>query len=490
MTAPARPVNLIRNTLLSAVSNLSNLFLFVLLLVIGWMLGVDQLGVFTFVIAFVTFFEIFVDFGLRDIGVRNISRDLSLTEKYLGNLFVWQIILSALSFLVMMAVTLVLGYQADLRFLIALFGLEAFLKKIKFTGRIFFQAHNRFEWDTLLVIFERASLLVFSIIALLVFRSLAVLAWTFLLVRLVDVVLLYAVIGSKIVPLNPRLDTRFIMELQMEALPRGIYVVIFVLLSYTDTMMLERMTSFKEVGLYNAAYKIFEGIKIIPAIVYTAVFPRLSQLYKKDGAAFESLSRHIVKYLLILGLFFGGLLFYSSSEVISILFRRPEFLDATPILQMLMLGVMIYFPLWMLHMIMLASDYQKVILINGSISFVFNVITNYLVIPKYGALGAAATTVASHLILLFLAWRFINRRCFRLGFLHVAGRPLLAVLIVAVAVVILRIPPAWHWILGAAIFFCALVFLLRTFDRREIMRFKTEVRNRPGKGKSAVPPSI
>jgi len=490
MTAPARPVNLIRNTLLSAVSNLTNLFLFVLMLIIGWMLGVDQLGVFTFVIAFVTFFEIFVDFGLRDIGVRNISRDLSLTEKYLGNLFVWQIILSALSFFVMMTVTLALGYQSDLRFLIALFGIEAFLKKIKFTGRIFFQAHNRFEWDTLLVLFERASLLVFSVIALLVFRSLAALAWAFLLVRLADVVLLYAVIRSKIEPLKPQLDTRFIRELQMEALPRGIYIVIFVFLSYTDTMMLERMTSFKDVGLYNAAYKIFEGIKIVPAIVYTAVFPRLSQLYKKDGAAFESLSRQIVKYLLILGLFFGGLLLYSSGAVISILFRRPEFLDAVPILQILMLGVMVYFPLWMLHMIMLASDFQKVILINGSIAFVFNVITNYLVIPEYGALGAAATTVASHLILLFLAWRFISRKCLHMGFLPVAGKPLLAVMIVAAAVVVLRIPPAWYWIAGAAFFFCSLIFLLRTFDRREIRRFTAEVRNRSGKGKSAVPPCI
>jgi len=486
MIATARPVNLIKNTLLSAVSNLTNLFLFALMLVIGWMLGVAQLGVFTFVIAFTTFFEILVDLGLRDIGVRNVSRDPALTEKYAGNLLVWQLILSGMSFLLMMGAAWALGYQADLRGLIAIFGMEAFLKKIKFTGRIFFQAHNRFEWDTVLVLFERTTLFIFSLVSLLVFRNLMALGWTFLLVRLVDVVLMYAVIHSKIVTLKPTLDIRFIRELQIEALPRGIYIIIFVLLSYTDTMMLKQMTNYTQVGLYNSAYKIYEGINIIPSIFYLSVLPRLSQLYRQNAEAYASLSRQVIKYLFIIALPIAGLLFFGAGDTIHLLYRKAEFMAATPVLRVLMAGIVLHFPLWMLHMILLSSDQQKTILVNGTLAFVFNVVTNAVFIPRFGAAGAAATTVASQLILFLLAWRMIKRRNFRLQSVPLFGRPFLAAAIPAAAIAIFRLPFSISLFIVVGILYAGLVVLFKAIDRNEIRRFLAQIRQMSGSRKNGM----
>ncbi|MBN1893397.1 flippase [bacterium] len=482
--APVKPVNLIKNTLFSAVSSLTNLFLLALLLVVGWMLGVERLGVFTFVIAYTTFFEILVDLGLRDIGVRNISREPALTEKYAGNLLVWQLILSGVSFLLMMGIAWALGYPADLRGLIAIFGVEAFLKKIKFTGRIFFQAHNRFEWDTALVLFERMALFIFSLVSLFVFRSLAALAWTFLLVRLVDVALMYGVLHSKIVPLKPALDIRFMRTLQMEALPRGIYIIIFVLLSYADTMMLKQMTNYTQVGLYNSAYKIYEGINIIPSIFYLSVLPRLSQLYKQDAGAYASLSRQVLKILFILALPIAGMLFFGAGDVIHLLYRKSEFMAAAPVLRVLMAGVVLHFPLWMLHMILLASDQQKAILVNGTLAFIFNVVTNAVFIPRFGAEGAAVTTVASQLVLFLLAWRMINRKNFTLRAVSLFSRPFFAAAVPAAVVAVFRLPFSLPLLIGTGLLYTALVVFFKAIDRVEIERFVSQIREMSGLGKN------
>ena len=101
--------NIVKNLIFSSISTLSTFFLFILLSFLGRVLGSEQYGIFTTALSIATIFEMFTDFGLRDISIRNVSRSKDLTENYLGNLIVWKTLLCTAIYVAMLIVVHILG---------------------------------------------------------------------------------------------------------------------------------------------------------------------------------------------------------------------------------------------------------------------------------------------------------------------------------------------------------------------------------------------
>ena len=81
--------NIVKNLFYSSISVLTTFFLFIILASIARHLGAEKYGIFTLALSVAAIFEMFTDFGLRDISVRNVSQRKEFTEKYIGNLLVW-----------------------------------------------------------------------------------------------------------------------------------------------------------------------------------------------------------------------------------------------------------------------------------------------------------------------------------------------------------------------------------------------------------------
>jgi len=151
--------NIVWNLFYSSISTLTTFLLFLLMAFVGRNLGQKEYGVFVFALDFAAIFEMFTDFGLRDISVRNVSQNRSLMDKYIGNLIVWKTLLSGAVFVVLVAVVNAMGYDAQTRLTVYILAPSSFLKNMKYTVRIFFQVNDRFGWDTVLVALERILLL-------------------------------------------------------------------------------------------------------------------------------------------------------------------------------------------------------------------------------------------------------------------------------------------------------------------------------------------
>ena len=131
--------NIVKNLFFSSISTLTTFFLFILLSFLGRVLGSEEYGIFTTALSIATIFEMFTDFGLRDISIRNVSREKALTEKYVGNLLVWKLLLCILIYGIMLVFVSILGYEGRIKIIIYILTGSAFLKNLKYTFRIFFQ---------------------------------------------------------------------------------------------------------------------------------------------------------------------------------------------------------------------------------------------------------------------------------------------------------------------------------------------------------------
>jgi len=194
-------LSLAKNTIYSTITAPTSFFLFILLIFAGRYLGDVNYGIFTFSLAFVFFFELFTDFGLKDLSERSVARDKSLASKYFGNILVWKLILSGIVLLLLVLTINLLKSSFEIRVTVYLLGLASILKSFKLTCRSFFRAFERFDLDCLVMYIERSALLAIGVIVLLRGGGLISFALVFAGVRALDLVITLAFHPLKILKL-------------------------------------------------------------------------------------------------------------------------------------------------------------------------------------------------------------------------------------------------------------------------------------------------
>ncbi|MCK5739443.1 flippase [bacterium] len=464
--------NMVKNVFFSTITTFSSFFLFVLLIFVGRLTGVEQNGIFNAALAVATVFEMFTDLGLRDLTARNVSRDRTLASKYIGNLLTWKLMLCTLAYVAMLlVVAAAYDYSPEVRTAIYILTISAFLKSMKYTFRVFFQAYDLFAWDTGLVLFERTTMLIVCLSVLFIFKSILAFIIAFTAVRLIDFIVAMIVVHVKIAKIKPQFDWGFIRHLQKEALPLGMFFIILTLFSYIDIIMLSKMSAdFNAAGLYSAGFRIYEGVTILPTILYLVALPRLSELWVKDRTRHTQFANRVVKYMFVMavpvvvfGYFFSDFfirLFYSS---------QPDFFPATFTLQLLFLGILFQYPNWMLDSILISIDKQKIIMLNGTGGLVLKILLNLWIIPRYSYEGAAfATIFGQFLIFSMSAFYLVVIHHLKLPIIRIAVKPVLIGGVLAAGFYFgLPYVPLWPLAIVLGGVYLAGLLVLNVFDKKE-----------------------
>ena len=186
------------------------------------------------------------------------------------------------------------------------------------------------------------------------------------------------------------LDT---FQLWKEALSLGLVIFLIQFYFRIDTIMLGLMTTESEVGLYNMAYNFLEGTFFIPTIIMSVNFSGLSQ-EKNFWAYFQK----GFSLLTITGFFCCAVLFLFTELIVSSFFA-PEFYNVIDIIKKLSFAVPLVFWGYLTTQSLVALDKNRIYLIITSFGLVTNVILNYIFIPKYGASGAAITTIITETLI-------------------------------------------------------------------------------------------
>ncbi len=424
-------------------------------------------GIFAFALAFVFIFGIFIDLGVSDFSQREIARDKKLATSYLGNLLLWKLVLSIVVFVVLVPTINLLKSSSETRLVVYLLGFATILKSFKITCRSFFRAFERFDLDFLTAYVERCTLLAAGIVVLILCGGLISLALVFVIVRAFDLALTFGILNWKIVKIIPRFNFSFLKKLQIEALPFGLFSIIMVLYAYADTVMLSFMRTNAEVGWYNAGYKIYEGLIILPWIICAVLYPRLSHLFISRKNTHLFLSTRAVKYMFIISfpILICGIIL--SKNIINILFGQ-EFQTSVVALQILLAGIIFVFQIQLFQTILNSIDKQKVVMYVGVTGLIVNILLNLLLIPRYGVKGAAVTTVASELMVFGIYCFYLYRSSFKISIWKSSLKPLFASLIVGGLVWKFNsLPLILLLFLGLALYLF-LLFCFKVFDSEEI----------------------
>ena len=399
-----------RNLAYASVSAASAGLLLVLFIAAGRTLGDAEFGKFSFALALGTIFETLMDFGLHQVTIRAVARDRSQATALLHHTLGIKLIWTTGALVALVATATVLRSESDVRLACYLLGGSLVLRSYMLTIRGVLQGLERFGWDSLVVVADRAILLVFGVGALAAGGGLRSLAIAFVLARAAALALAAWMTHAHLGGIGLRFDRTIWRELQTTALPLGFFLVVLNLYAYVDGVMLGVMRTDVETGLYTAAYRVYEGLSYAPSVIAAVLSPRLSALHggdRADRAAHRRLALLGLAGSTALALVVGVVAYRFATPLMTLLFGE-DFAPAAAPFRILCLGLGFVFAIWVLHAIAISVNRERLLLKTGIVGLVVNVALNLYLIPRDGASGAALATIAgegvSLVVLVYGLW--------------------------------------------------------------------------------------
>jgi O-antigen/teichoic acid export membrane protein len=242
-----------------------------------------------------------------------------------------------------------------------------------------------------------------------------------------------------------------------------------------DSLLLRPMAGSVALGWYSAAYRVVDGLGIIPAQFTLALFPLLARRGQTDPLALARVYRRALKVLLVIALPASVGIALLAEPLIG-LFAGPAYVpESAWALRLLIWFLPFSFVNGVTQYVLIAVDRQRFLTIAFAVATAFNLAANLALIPYLSYLGAALVTMLSEVVLLGPFWWAVTRHLPPVSLLGVAWRPALAALGMAAVVAPLAALTTWSWLLsipvGAAVY-GALLLLLGTFDAadRELLK--------------------
>lgn len=440
------------------------------------MLGDVEFGKFSLALAVGIIIESILDPGFYQITVREIARKKDLAKQYLSNIIGYKILVSLIAILVLTVGLYFIHTPKTTAFAIIIMVSAGILKSVKNTYSSVFQAYEYFHLDAVIWTLERFILLLVGTIALFMGSGVIGFCLVFAILRLLDIAFVSFLVRVKICNLSIGFNRSFLKTLLKISLPVGIFIIVLNLYNYIDTIMISIIRGDAEVGWYNAAFKLYEGLAVFPMVICVVFRPRIAKLYHQNRAHFEKLFLIGIKYILIISLFLSVTGFLASKLAINILFGE-QYDPSITALKILLIGIVFVFVLVYFQMMLIAMDRQKVVLFVGIAGLVVNIVLNLVLIPKFGFTGAAsATVIGEFLVFSALLW-YLYREELEIPFVKTFAKP---VAMMVFPLIIVKVAPIFTNLFIELIlinlFFLTSLWIFKMFDPQEF-KFMTTTGN-------------
>ncbi|MHB9074081.1 MAG: flippase [Desulfobaccales bacterium] len=253
----------------------------------------------------------------------------------------------------------------------------------------------------------------------------------------------------------------------------GIFIFIMVRI---DTFMLSKMRGFEEVGLYASAYTIVEGLKLVSVAFGLTLYPLMSVAYAADKSSMTYYYQIGLRWALRLSLGMSLGLMVTAPQVIDVFFG-PEYVQAAPAM-IVLAGSVVWW--YLSDVICFAYRARGMQLFDAKVvgvCAVFNIVANYLVIPRWGIMGAAWSSLITYALPTIFGMVVLFRdhggpaplSVLRVGG---AGLAMVAVLLLLPNQLMVRVP-------AGVLIYAGLLLLSREVDRQELQSIWRSLRREP-----------
>ena len=376
------------------------------MLVVVWVaryLGTEQFGLFSFASAFVGMFASVAGLGMQSIVVRDIVRDPKYKEETLGSAAVLQLLGGLLAYGCALITIFWLRPEDNLaKYLVAILG-SIFLFRFSDIALYWFESQILSKY---IVWVQNSCFLFFAAIKVgLIINNAPMIAfaWATTAEALTVAVLIFLMLGLRGLKIHQLsfslLRAKTLLTDSWPLLLSGMAIMLYMKI---DQIMLGQMLGDKAVGIYSAAVRISEVWYFIPMAIAASVFPDILKAKERDNEIYLNLLQRLYDLMVCLSVAIALPMTILSTPIVVALFGSA-YTESGPILAIhIWASVFVFLGVasnqWYVAENRLILGLQRTLL-----GLTINVIFNFILIPKFGVIGAAFAALLGQIA---AAWLF------------------------------------------------------------------------------------
>lgn len=371
-------------------------------------LGPADFGLMAFALSFAWLFSILPGFGMGAMATRDTAQDAGKIGRYVSNGILAKTFLAGATFLLLAVVARVLGFDPTKSAAVMLAGLLMVIEtNIRFLVS-FFQGAQKMGTVAGVNLSVRAGWIAGSLFVMALGGTVTHLLGIRVIVAGTGLLASLFLIHTRLQKISWGFDLPSAFRMAKASIPFALFRLHGQLYMDIDTVMVSALRGDVMCGWYAAAQKFLKILTFIPNSFSNALLPALSRSGRESGpaAVADTLGKGC-RYLAVMGLGIAGTVFAISDPLV-LLLLGPAFREAAPALRILIWAVPFSFINGSLLAATAAVNREKQAswcLIAGAL---FSSLSNLAVVPLWGHLGAAATTMFAEAAICFLQLRVVR----------------------------------------------------------------------------------
>lgn len=396
----------------------SRLFRALVIIYAARVLGAAEYGVFSYVLGLAGFFTIFADIGINPILTKEAAKDPSRASEFFATSFWIKIVLLVFTAVLILSVAPHFSKIEAAKALLPFAALLVIFDGIREFSSAFFRAKERMELEALVTSATNVAITVFGFLILRASQTAGSIAITYALSAGTGTILGIFILRGQFAKIFRAFRKDLLAPIMNLAWPIAFLSLIGAFMLNVDVVMLGFFKGAEEVGFYSASQKIVQLLYTLPSILAASFYPVLAKfLGQKDSGKVRALMEKgmTASFLLALPIAVGGIILAKS---IIVFLYGAAYLPSVNNLQVLLFTILVIFPSLQISNYLMVYDRQRKmvpIILAGSLS---NIVFNAILIPPYGALGAAIATVLAQFIYVGLGWRLAKTANYFVTFPH------------------------------------------------------------------------
>lgn len=383
---------------------------FLTIAIVARYLGPANLGKLEYAQSIVAIISVFASLGIDQILYRDLVANTEEEDELLGTAIISKLFFGTFAFMLSVAVSILLDNEPLITGIIALVAATFLLSPIGTIG-ILFHARIKSKYSSQITIFLAFFIPALKLILVYLGQGIIYFAAILLIEAVVSAAwVLYIYVAS--FHGRPR-AWRFRLDV-FKSLMHDSWPLLFAgfsgyIYAKIDQVMLLHFLDATTVGIYSAAVKLTQIWAFLPGLIIGSLFPALINSKTVDYSSYARRFKSLAKITITLTSVIAIPLFIFASQAILLVFGSA-FIDASSLLRVYLWVSIAITIIALFQNFLIAENFGKIFLYSSIIGASANITLNLILIPLYGAHGAAWGTMLSYFIIMISLFFFRDSR--------------------------------------------------------------------------------
>jgi O-antigen/teichoic acid export membrane protein len=359
-------------------------------------LGPIDFGKLSYATSFVGILSIFIQLGLDGIVVRDLVNNPKIKDKILGALFTLKIFGSLIMVGLLIIVSIIMKHESQITLLIAIIALSSILTIVFDVIRVNYEASVLVKYVSII---QMTQLVVSSILKLYCVAIGAHLLW-FAIIYVVDTLLLSGL--SIVIYRNKtgsirswKVDWGIVKKLIVDGWPGFLSGIAGVIYMKIDQIMIGNMIDHNALGIYSAATRLSTAWYFLPMVIVTSLTPAIIKAKQQGSKIYYDRIQKLHDLLFIVAICIAIPTSIIGDTIVLYLFGSDYLGAGTVLVIHIWASIFVFLGVaggrwYVAENLLVISFYRHLA------GLIINITLNIYMIPKFGIVGAAISTLISY----------------------------------------------------------------------------------------------